>query len=79
MNKKIKRISIEILPEKYSDVPEYNLMKVIETNMEEETEYRIATISKKTDAITIILPENVKNINVEAIDTNRFNIWYRVK
>ena len=54
-------------------------MKVIETNMEEETEYRIATISKKTDAITIILPENVKNINVEAIDTNRFNIWYRVK
>ena len=72
---KIKHMMITILDKKHDEVP-CNLM-TFETNMSQSrNEFRNESIHKETDAITINT-ENVKQIQIEALDKNVINIFYR--
>ncbi len=69
-----KSLTIKILRRKHHEVISYNLMQV----MSASAPYESASLNNKiSDALTLPIPEGVKEIKIEALTTNIINIWYR--
>ena len=55
----------------------YNYMKILPITNAEYVAHNDLEITKGlSDAISLIIPEGVKEVKIEAIDSNTFNIWY---